>query len=120
LAPILVPAPIFAEASTTAVGWMSVANCGGSGANNSKTKDIAKSAFFTLIKALFSPGSIEISSLTMAAQALEFCQNFSYFLFPIKEISVSFAHPNCSGAVIECEVFPTIVPLTTLFMSSIE
>jgi hypothetical protein len=43
-----------------------------------KTCDIAKSAFFTFIKARFSPSSIEISSLTTATQAFELGQKFSY------------------------------------------
>jgi hypothetical protein len=37
---------------------------------------------FDLIKALLSPGSIEISSFTTATQALDEDQSFSYFLFP--------------------------------------
>ena len=61
-----------------------------------------------------------MSSFTIAAHALEFCQSFSYFLFPIKEISVSFANSNCSGAVIEKVVCPIIVPFTMLLMYSIE
>jgi hypothetical protein len=43
----------------------------------------------TLIKALLSPGSIEISSFTTATQALDEDQSFSYFLFPINVISES-------------------------------
>jgi hypothetical protein len=43
------------------------------------------------MKALFSPGSIEISSFTTATQALDVDHSFSYFLFPINEISESVA-----------------------------
>ncbi|MNL78463.1 hypothetical protein D3C87_2048550 [compost metagenome] len=75
-------------------------NNGVGGAKSSNICDMAKSAFCTLIKALFSPGSIEISPLTMAAQAFEVFHNFSYFLFPINEISLELAISNCSGAVI--------------------
>ena len=84
---------------------------GGGGAKSVKTCDIAKSAFFTLINALFSPGSIEISSFTTATQAFEEAQNFSYFLFPMNDISVSLATSSCSGAVIFVVIEPTIVPL---------
>ena len=52
---------------------------------------MAKSAFFTFMKTRFSPGSIEISWFTIAAQAFEAAQYFSYFLFPMKEISFSVA-----------------------------
>jgi hypothetical protein len=50
---------------------------------------------FTLIKALLSPGSIEISSFTTATQALDEDQSFSYFLFPIN-VSESLATSSCS------------------------
>ena len=81
---------------------------------------MAKSAFFTFIKALFSPGSIEISSFTTATQALELAHNFSYFLLPINEISVSLATSSCSGAVMLWNVFPTITPFKISFISWIE
>ena len=58
------------------------------------------------MKALFSPGSIEISSFTTATHAFEVAQNFSYFLFPMNEISVSLATSNCSGAVIFVVIKP--------------
>ena len=41
-----------------------------------------------------------MSLFTMATRALESFQNFSYFLFPMKAISVSLANSSCSGAVI--------------------
>ena len=69
------------------------------------------------MKALFSPGSIEMSSLTTATHAFEFSQNFSYFLLPINEISVFEASSSCSGAVIFWFVFPEIVPFKTSFIS---
>ena len=78
---------------------------------------MAKSAFLTFIKTLFSPGFIEISSFTMAAQAFEVSHNFSYFLPPINEISVFFASSSSSGAVIWWLVFPKIVPFKILFIS---
>ncbi len=90
------------------------------GAKSSKICDIAKSAFLTFIKALFSPGSMEMSSLTTATQALELDQSFSYFLFPIKEISESEATSSCSAAVMFCKVVPEITPFKTLFISSME
>ena len=71
------------------------------------------------MNALFSPGSIEISSFTTATQAFDAAQSFSYFLFPMKEISVPFATSNCSGAVIFVVIAPTIVPLRTALISSI-
>jgi hypothetical protein len=67
------------------------------------------------MKALFSPGSIEISSFTTATQALDVDHSFSYFLFPINEISESVATSSCSGAVIVCEVLPDMTPLRTSF-----
>ncbi|MNR66095.1 hypothetical protein D3C85_1894190 [compost metagenome] len=60
---------------------------------------MAKSAFFTLIKARFSPGSIEISSLTTAIEAFEADQCFSYFLLPINEICEVVAFSSCSVAL---------------------
>ncbi|MNL88895.1 hypothetical protein D3C87_2189020 [compost metagenome] len=67
---------------------------------------MAKSAFFTLIKARLSPGSIEMSSFTTAIEAFEPSQYFSYFLFPINEISEVVAFSSCSVAVTHCEVVP--------------
>ena len=71
------------------------------------------------MKALSSPGSIDISSFTTATEALEAAQNFSYFLFPINEISDSFAASSCSGAVMFWIVFPTISPFRISFISRI-
>jgi hypothetical protein len=67
-----------------------------------------------LIKALFSRfnGNIFID---YSNTSLGVGPYFSYFLFPINEISVSDAASNCSGAVTKCEVV-TISPLRHLFL----
>ena len=69
------------------------------------------------MKALSSPGSIDMSSLTTATQAFDIDQSFSYFLFPINEISDSLAASSCSGAVIFWNVFPIISPFRISFIS---
>ena len=88
-----------------------------SGIYISNTSAIAISASFTFIMVLPSPGSMAISSFTMAAHALDVSHAFTNFLLPTNVTCVSFAFAKSSGPEMINASFPVIVPFTFSLIS---